>query len=558
MGKKFNFKHMSLKLKTIIIILPIIMISVLSVSIFSINAYNKGLTQAISSEMASIANSYSSLIEYRMKTEDLGYQEYFDMLSDVHVNGMDSSYVYLVDKDGIMKYHPTEEKIGNSVENEVVKGIVSDLSAGKKVEDATVDYLFKGVVKYASYHILSNNSILIVTADESEALASIKKLTILLVILSVVIIFASSFGIYNFIRLVAKRINVIKVFLKEITNGNLNVENLEITREDEIGEICIASVDLKEKLRNIVSEIKSSSNTLNLSVDNINKTTSSTTENVKNISLTITEIAQGAMSQAENTQTASEEAISIGNEINKTHIVVNDLNENTEEMIKSNKSVISNFEELDKANEISNTKIREISMNTDATNESVKSITAAISVISDIANQTNLLSLNASIEATHAGDKGKGFAVVADEIRKLAEQSKASAEEINRITKDLLKNSKNSVVAISEVDSAMNTQNKLLEVVKDSIRNSNELLKLVSEKVGTVKENTDNLDESKKKITSILEDLSAISEENAASTEETSASTEEILILMEKVEDMTKELTAISKNLESNIEIFKL
>ena len=109
--------------------------------------------------------------------EPLSYEHYVEVLGNVQVKGMDSSYIYVVDAAGTMLYHPTQDKVGQPVENEVVKGLVAKLEAGEHPTPSVVKYEFKGVTKYASYSITPDNLIVVVSADESDALSGIHGVT---------------------------------------------------------------------------------------------------------------------------------------------------------------------------------------------------------------------------------------------------------------------------------------------------------------------------------------------------------------------------------------------
>ena len=134
----------------------------------------------VQDSMYDMVKSYSTMTENAMagyQTDELSYDQFSMILSDVKIEGMDSSYVYVVDENGTMLYHPTQDKVGNPVENVVVKGLVADIQAGKHPEMDTTTYEFNGVMKYAGYDVLSNNNILVITADEDDAFATINRTT---------------------------------------------------------------------------------------------------------------------------------------------------------------------------------------------------------------------------------------------------------------------------------------------------------------------------------------------------------------------------------------------
>ena len=116
---------------------------------------------------------------------------YENALAHISMEGIDSSYAYLVDTDGTMLYHPTAEKIGQPVENAVVLGVVAELAKGQVPVNETVTYDFKGVTKYAAYAITANRQIVVVTADEDEIMKPLNQIVSKIMLLSLGILAAA-------------------------------------------------------------------------------------------------------------------------------------------------------------------------------------------------------------------------------------------------------------------------------------------------------------------------------------------------------------------------------
>lgn len=136
----------------------------------------------------SMAETAARLVE-KVPVDTASVEQYSDILQDIKMTGIDSSYAYLVDSEGTMVYHPTAEKIGVPVENVVVKGVVAELQAGKTPEDAVVTYEFKGAIKYSSYALTNSNMIVVVTADESDIMEPINEILKQLLVIAVIIAF---------------------------------------------------------------------------------------------------------------------------------------------------------------------------------------------------------------------------------------------------------------------------------------------------------------------------------------------------------------------------------
>lgn len=181
--------------------------------------------------------------------------------------------------------------------------------------------------------------------------------------------------------------------------------------------------------------------------------------------------------------------------------------------------------------------------------KSVSDIRDCMKGITDIANQTNLLSLNASIEAARAGDAGRGFAVVADEIRKLADQSKESAAQITAIIGELMKNSNNSVEIMKQMSEIMNVQNEHLATTKNVFHSLNNEIDSVAGAVDSITGEVEQLDLLKNDVMSSVESLAAIAEENAASTQETSAAMQELNDIIAECKEKTEEMVGLADDL---------
>lgn len=178
-------------------------------------------------------------------------------------------------------------------------------------------------------------------------------------------------------------------------------------------------------------------------------------------------------------------------------------------------------------------------------------------MISDVADQTKLLSLNANIEAARAGDAGKGFAVVASEIQRLSEQSQEGVIKIRELADEMLLQSDNSVKLSSQVSDKMIEESESLKNVSNKFARLAELIESVVSGVGVVSNSTQSVDKVKNGIVSAVQELSALSQENAASNEEVSASIEVISQLVLTVKEKIDDVSGISEELRESVAVFK-
>ena len=482
-------------------------------------------------------------------------------LSDVSVNGMESSYAYLVASEGTMLYHPTKEKIGSSVENAVVKQLLAGMEKGEYPAPDVIEYDFKGVSKYAAYYIGENHAyILVVTADKAEALASIDTIILRGVI----------GGIVAFLICIAIAIILAKIIMKPIlstTKQIAKLAELDFTQteeeknakpvKDECGIMMEAIALLRNKLTEVVGNIQGQCDNLRKSSNVLNESASETSETVEQLNRAIEEVAEGATSQANETQEATEHIIGMGQMIQETTEEAEHLKENAKLMISASNEAMDRIEGLGAVNQKTKEAFDIIATQTQATNASAEKIREVIEMITSIADQTNLLSLNASIEAARAGEAGKGFAVVASEIQQLAIQSNESANKIAEIIALLITESEKTVDKMEEVREVISLQDENVIHTQEAFQSVKRGIDQSMHGIDNIAERTHQLDESRVRIVDVVQNLSAIAEENAASTEETSASANEVESIVTTIAENATQVNGIADRLCDDVDKFK-
>ena len=346
----------------------------------------------------------------------------------------------------------------------------------------------------------------------------------------------------------------------EISSGNLavSVDEKTASRSDEVGELCKYVEELRTRLAEIIGKLKEESGHLYSSSNRLYSTSQNANDAVGQVERAVHEIADGATSQADETQKATENVILMGNMVEETSAQVEELQKNAIEMQKSSEQASAILSELAAVNQETVDAIEVISQQTNTTNESALKIRDATNLITEIADETNLLSLNASIEAARAGEQGRGFAVVAAQISKLAEQSNESARKIEEIITSLIADSTKSVETMNHVRDIMERQNEnvqktdeAFQIVKDGIDRSMDGVKYIADK-------TTQLDKARVNVVDVVQNLTAIAEENAAGTEETSASATEFGNMIGDIENETQGLKNAANTIEESVGIFKL
>ena len=350
----------------------------------------------------------------------------------------------------------------------------------------------------------------------------------------IVVVF-SLLGIVIVSQIVKKIHGSIKV-IEEVSEGNLTVTVAEtdLHAKDEVGDVLRSVHKLQTKLSSIVGDINLICEKVNDATNSLNEQAELSATHLSQIDIAVDEIAQGATTQAQETQETTENVIVMGDMIEKNNIQIENLNTITEDMNKTGENAIGTLKELEEINVNSKDAMEVIYNQTNTTNESAMKIQEAINLITDIAEETNLLSLNASIEAARAGEQGRGFAVVAGQIQKLAEQSNESARKIEEIVSSLLSDSDKAVATIKAgVDQSVTSVN----VIADS---------------------TKEIDKTRVSVVDSAQSLTSIAQENAASTEQTSAAVSELSEIVQEISRDAKNLEEIAQRLHSEFQFFKV
>ena len=563
-GRKVAFTQ-SMIFKQVALFVAGILISAILLMSISVVQTQRSTRSLVQSYMLSAAETNGYILQTVIATQGEAILENSEVLGqilgDVKIEGMDSSYAYLVSADGKMLYHPTAEKIGSPVENAVVTGLVADLKEGKIPEPACVEYEFKGAMKYASYYINSQGRyILVVTADEKDAFRSVTQTRNALVgvLIAVVILLATIGGIL--IRGLIRPLHVLTGVVNKVADLDLteNADEKRLAqRKDEIGMIAKAVENLHNELSEIIRAIQSQGAKLSESNQQFAQGFSEIVQTVDDVNIAVEEIATGSTSQAQETSTASEHIVDIGNAIDSNSTSVEMLESSIERMNLLAAESAEMLGDLVRINDWTAETIGVVTEQTDRTNQSAERINEAVVAIQDIASQTNLLSLNASIEAARAGESGRGFAVVAEQIRKLAEDSANSAEQIEAIVRELIANSKEGVAKMHDLSNASKEQADRLEKTTDSFDGLKREMDSVSVASKEILDQTSSINNLKNGVSCVIEKLAAIAEENAASTQETSASMYSLTENIDRCKDETTVLSDLSEQLNEQTSKFK-
>ena len=415
-----------------------------------------------------------------------------------------------------------------------------------------------GVVNFMAFSKEPNSGFYVgVAQPKNEILSSARRSATIVIIVGLFLLLIAAFASIVIARSFTDPIVDINASLSDLSNGRFTLVNKFTNRKDEFGLMVKNTNNVIEKLDDIVGKIKESANTVALSSEELSDTANQISQTAEDVSNAVQEIATGATQQADEIQNASENVGRIGDAVEDVQSSTSSLSDLAGKMKEASEVSSSSLASLQDSSAEMTEKIDEISNTIQATQTAVNNISEKVEGITSIATQTNLLSLNASIEAARAGEAGKGFAVVAEEIGKLAEDSKAMADDIRKEMEILLEQSKAAVIAAEDVKQGNNEQQIALGETLDAV---NGMLSDIGSTVGGVRqisEGAGTCESSKNAVVDTMSALSAISEENAASSEETGASMQELSATVTTLASSAGNLKTIAEQLNQEMEFFK-
>ena len=546
--------------KIIVMVILAVIVSNVICMVFILESSKKQITDSTKHTMVDVINTTSKIVENEISnadTEDLDYDEYAKSLSDVKLEGMDSSYVYVVKNDGTMLYHPTKEKVGQPVENAVIKGVVQQLQDGKKPGTTVVEYDFNGTTKYSAYTILNNENILVLTADESEALAGITTVTGVAVgIIAIVVLIAITISFIMGRRLMRPLVKV-STIIEDVANGNIEAD-FSVVKEsnDEIGLIIEKMKELTQSLGSIVGKIRNSSDTMSSNSYELNDTSSQTLAANNEISKAVEDVAEGSTGMAASISKINENLLEMSNETKDINASVDEIKNQTVAVQDSSKIMNDKIKSMQDSSHKMDEGISAISKRIETVNTTVDKVSNIVSVIEEISSETNLLSLNASIEAARAGDAGKGFAVVAQEIRVLSDNTNTELENIKQIISSLVEECRYCVQASGTIVEDNAKQKEEIKAVLDEFGSLDEQIQKTAEKADEIEELVTAMIELNDDITKSSNSLTDVSAANAAATEEMNANIEELNAMMHGVSEMAGHMNDESDGLKEALSFF--
>ncbi|MCI8771579.1 MAG: methyl-accepting chemotaxis protein [Lachnospiraceae bacterium] len=571
-GKQMNF-HLSLMAKIIMISIGPLLVLAIVLSAVGVSSIRAGMRQEIMSELETLTicveGTLGALNEGDFSLDEEGHMwkgnynlTSRESLLDSLVKDTENDCTLFFDKTRrattLVNKETNERILGTDASDEVYEHVVK---RGGTLQ--AYDIEINGENYYAYYRPLKNKAGQVVGmyfagAPSAEIDHFINQQITILVIAALAVSVIALLIIIVSALAIRKGIHLTNQAVSSLAEGDLNanIHGLVLKRSDELGDMARGVQTLQQELLQVMSQVKESSEVLFTAGSELSSMASQTSNTADDIGHAVEDISKGAVSQAEEIETASSRISEMGCIIERIVNSVGMLDVTAGDMKAAGDRSVSIINDLSLSNDRTMNAIERIGRQVNATNESANKIGEAIEIITNIAEETNLLSLNASIEAARAGEQGKGFAVVANQIQKLAEQSNESAQRIAEIIKELLIDSENTVSVMNEVQEIVDEQQEKLKETQRQFNDVSRGIDSSSDETSGIKDQTTHCDSARNKVVDVITNLSAISEENAASTQQTTASMQELNATINLLAESANNLTKLSEDLEKRISFF--
>jgi len=560
--------------KKLISTAALIMLIILTLSAFSIkntntlNSNTKKLSENVLPK-ASLIGDINYLTEHVMtltqnhllSTDKLYKAEYEKKLNDT-TGQLDNTFKQY----GQLIKNEDEKKYFNELKDRWTiflhkKDTILSESNSNNIESATKTF-YDGIILFDKMQSdldtltkLTNNESKAITNKNDTDSKGVQNITLIIVIVSTILTLVI---VSLLIRGIKKPLTLLNNQVKEVADGNLAVEEIKIKNKDEIGELADNINMMTTNLKNLIENVIYNSQLVAATSEELSASAEETSRASEQITSSIVNIAEGAEKQEKNSQEAYAVIKEISTGMEQAASSIQTVAENslstTEKAILGNKVL---DQTVDQMNLIHHT-VHQTSEIVNSLGEKSDEIGKIVSIITEISEQTNLLALNAAIEAARAGEQGKGFAVVADEVKKLAAQSRRAAQQIAQLVDFIQGEVKNVILSMEEGSTEIKDGIKLVSKSGDNFKEIVKMIEEVSSQTQEVSAIFEEINASSHSITEIVEMTSTISAEASGQSQSVAAAAEQQSSSMEEMAASADILSKMAEELQDSIKGFKI
>lgn len=385
----------------------------------------------------------------------------------------------------------------------------------------------------------------------------IRRYVMISVVIARVVLLAVGGFIYWYIGGLTRVLHNVREVLSKVSNGQFEDERLaENRRKDEFGDLASCTEKLRLKIYDILDDIRRGTVKLTEAVERLNRTAESTTQAALSMGGSVGQIEDTANRQQSGTAQAAQDVEATKQSIDEMLVQIEDINRISRDMESMSKESADILRELEESSKKAQNTVLGIRNQTDTTNESVKQIKSVTEYITNIAEETNLLALNASIEAARAGDAGRGFAVVAQQIQKLAEESNHSAAQIGENIKDLVEKTEENLVAMNLIGEVLKSQEDKVTRTKDIFGELDRSINMVTDKESNMQQNIRSMNRAKDNMSNVIEELAQSSAANVSTAQVTAAAAGQMQEEVKGITELSADLTGLAEDLNQNLQSF--